>query len=84
MLLEPTDGVTTNENSIVISGLAQPNVTVTHDVPMWFDEHTVADEQGRWSFIEPLNEGENTFMFRVADDTATQVTLTVYYEGTLR
>ena len=76
-MLDPSDGVTTDENSVVISGVGPPNATITHDVPMWFDEHTVADPNGRWSFIEPLNVGENTFLFRVADDTSTQVTLTV-------
>jgi hypothetical protein len=79
VLLDPADGTTTNQDSIVISGLAQPNATITRDVPMWFDEHTLADFYGRWSFTEPLSEGENTFKFRVADDTATEVTLTVYY-----
>jgi hypothetical protein len=78
-IVKPTDGFTTRSNSIVISGTAQPNVTITRDVPLWFDEHVVADDRGRWSFTEPLNVGENTFTFRVGDDTATAVTLTVYY-----
>jgi len=67
------------ERVVIVRGLAAPGTTVTRDVPMWFDEHTIADVAGRWSFVEPLNEGENTFKFRVADDTATEVTLTVYY-----
>lgn len=79
MVLDPANGTTTHSNSVVITGLAQPNTTVTRDVPLWFDEHTTADQDGHWSFVEPLNKGENTFMFRVADDTATEVTLTVYY-----
>lgn len=79
MILEPSDGTTTRDSSIVISGLAEPNATITRDVPLWFDEHAVADAAGQWSFTELLNIGENTFTFRVGDDTATAVTITVYY-----
>ena len=63
----------------MILGLAQPNATITHDIPNWFDEHTTADANGQWSFNEPLNEGQNTFKFRVGDDMSTEVTLTVFY-----
>lgn len=63
----------------MIEGLAQPNATITHDIPNWFDEHTTADAEGHWSFSEPLNEGENTFRLRVGNDTSTEVTLTVFY-----
>jgi hypothetical protein len=52
---------------------------ITRVVPFWFDEHTTADSAGRWSFVEQLNPGENTFTFRVADDSATEATLTLYY-----
>jgi hypothetical protein len=79
VIVEPVDGSTTTDHAIVIRGLTQPDATITRDVPMWFDEHTVADSAGRWSFIEPLNVGENTFTFRVGDDTATDVTITINY-----
>lgn len=78
-IVEPVDGSTTSDRAIVIRGLTQPDATVTRDVPMWFDEHTVADSAGRWSFIEALNVGENTFTFRVGDDTATDVTISIFY-----
>ena len=64
---------------IAVRGLAQPGSTITHDIPLGFDEHTVADSQGRWSFVESLNQGENRFTFRVGDDRSTEVQLTVYY-----
>jgi hypothetical protein len=79
VIVEPANGYMSLNRSLLIRGLAQPGATITRDVPMWFDEHTVADSEGRWSFIEGLNIGQNTFMFRVGDDTATEVTLTVYY-----
>jgi len=51
---------------------------VTRDVPLWFDEHTIADGAGNWSFALPLNIGENVFAFRVGDDVSTTQTLTIY------
>lgn len=63
---------------MVVRGLAPPGSTITRDVPFWFDEHTVADEGGRWSFALGLNVGENVFTFRVADDLSTAQTLTIY------
>ena len=77
-ILEPQDGATVHETSIQISGVAPPGATVTHDIPMWFDEHTIADGKGRWSFVENLAVGENKFMFRVGDDVASEVTITVF------
>jgi outer membrane biosynthesis protein TonB len=74
----PKDGATVNDGVVVIKGKAAPGATITRDVPLWFDEHTVADEKGRWSFEEALNVGENSFTFRVADDRSTEVTLTVF------
>jgi len=61
--------------------MASPNATITHDIPLWFDEHTIADATGLWSFSEALVPGENTFKFRVGDDSATEVTITVYYSA---
>jgi hypothetical protein len=78
-VVDPTSGTTVNEPSVVIRGLAPPGAVVTHDVPQWFDEHTVADGEGRWSFAEALREGENTFTFRIGDDRATAIQLVVYY-----
>lgn len=80
VIIEPVDGSTTSSSSVVIEGFAQPGVTITHDIPNWFDEHTTADSQGRWMFTENLAQGQNTFKFRVADDMTTEVTVTVYYE----
>ncbi len=45
---------------------------------MWFDEHTIADANGLWSFTLGLNLGENVFTFRVGDDVSTVQTLTVH------
>ncbi|HYI21985.1 MAG TPA: hypothetical protein VEX62_05035 [Candidatus Limnocylindrales bacterium] len=80
VILEPTDGATVTDRIVLVRGLAQPGSTVTRDVPMWFDEHVVADSAGRWSFAVSLSEGENVLTFRVGDDTSTERSLTVYYQ----
>jgi hypothetical protein len=79
VIVEPPNQSIFTERSIVVRGLAQPGVTITREVPFWFDDHTIADTRGRWSFALTLNEGENQFHFRVGDDFSTQQTLTVYY-----
>jgi hypothetical protein len=68
------------DRSIIVRGLTQPEAVVVREVPFWFDQTTLADGQGRWSMALELNPGENTFTFRVGDDAATRVTLTVYYQ----
>jgi hypothetical protein len=68
-----------SSSSIVIQGTALPNATITHDIPLAFDEHTIADAQGHWSFTETLSQGENKFLFRVGDDRSTEVTFTIFY-----
>ncbi len=80
IILEPVDGATFTDRIVLVRGLAQPGSTVTRDVPMWFDEHVVADSAGRWSFAVSLNLGENVLSFRVGDDLSTERTLTLYYQ----
>ena len=79
MILSPRDGATVSTNPIVIRGRAAPGSTITHDIPLGFDEHTIADALGRWSFNETLAQGENKFVFRIGDDRSTEVTLTITY-----
>jgi hypothetical protein len=69
-----------DERNIIVRGLAPPGVTVTRDIPFWFDEHTVADANGRWSFAVSLRPGENLLTFRIGSDTATSRTITVHYQ----
>jgi hypothetical protein len=76
--VDPPDGTTTTATEIVIRGFAPPNATITHDLPLAFDEHTTADARGRWAFAESLAPGENIFRFRLGDDRATELVLTVY------
>jgi hypothetical protein len=79
VILEPTDGASSPDRVIAVRGLAQPNVIVVREVPLWFDQTAPADGEGRWSMLVELAVGQNTMSFRVGDDPATRVTLTVYY-----
>lgn len=80
VIIEPEDGSIFNERAVVVRGLAPPGVTVTRVVRFWFDERTVADASGRWSFAVSLSPGENVFTFRIGSDQATAKTITVYFE----
>lgn len=79
VIIEPKHKAVVSERTIIIRGLAQPNVTIVREVPFWFDQPVLTDGTGRWSMAVELNPGENTFVFRVGDDAGTRVTLTVYY-----
>ena len=62
---------------ILVRGHAPPRTTVTRDVPLWFDQHTVADADGHWSMEVPLNAGENRLTFRLRDERSTEETISV-------
>jgi hypothetical protein len=78
LITEPLDRSSTVERVVIVRGLAAPGATITRDVPMWFDEHTVADNAGRWSFVVQLAVGDNSFTFRLGDDFSTARTLNIH------
>jgi hypothetical protein len=82
IILDPLDGSTVADRAITVRGLSQPGATITQDIPLWPDNHTVADQFGQWSFVESLNPGWNALKFRVGDQYETAVTLNIYYSGT--
>ena len=79
-ILSPADGTVVSVGGVVVEGVAAPGSPITWDRPMWFDDHTVADASGRWSFVIGLNPGDNVLTFRVGDDLATALTITVRYQ----
>lgn len=81
VILEPADGAIVFDELIVVRGLAPPGVTITRDIPLWFDEHSVAGATGGWSFAVKLEAGENTLKFRLGDDIGTTRTLTVVLQS---
>ena len=78
MVTDPIEGSSTVERVVIVRGLAAPGATITREIPMWFDEHTIADNAGRWSFVLQLAIGDNSFTFRIGDDVSTARTLNVH------
>ena len=74
---DPSDGARTGGTVILVRGHAPPRTTITRDVSLWFDQHTVADADGHWSMEVPLSAGENRLTFRLGDDRSTEETITV-------
>ena len=76
----PTDGQVVRQAGITVVGLAPPGATITHDIPMWFDDHTIAGPDGSWRMPVNLGAGQNVLRFRIGDDRATELDLTVIYQ----
>lgn len=79
IILEPVDRSVASERAIVVRGLAPPGATITRDIRFWFDQHTTADANGRWSLAVELAAGENLITLRLDNRPETQQTLVVYY-----
>lgn len=76
----PADGAIVHSRDINVIGTASPGATVTRDIPLWFDDHTTAGEDGLWMLPVELAEGENRLEFRVGDDPTTAQVLLVTYQ----
>src|SRR5207248_874672 len=77
LILEPAEGTTIRASDVQVRGLARPGVTVTRDIPLWPDDHAVADGSGRWSMKVGLNPGLNVLRFRIGDDRTTEIRLRI-------
>jgi hypothetical protein len=76
----PADGEVVTTRRINLIGTAAPGATITRDIPLWFDEHAVADEDGLWLLPVELSPGENRFLLRVGDDRSTERVIRVLYQ----
>jgi hypothetical protein len=76
----PADGETVRSRSINIIGTAPPGATVTRDIPLWFDDHTIAGDDGLWMLPVELAEGQNRLALRLGDDPSTAQVLLVTYQ----
>jgi hypothetical protein len=75
----PTDRASVSTAQVVVSGTGPAGATVVRDISFAPDDHTVIDAQGAWSMPVDLNEGPNSLTFRLGDDKATAIMMTVYY-----
>jgi hypothetical protein len=79
-VLEPVDRSVVSDRAIVVRGLAPPGATITRDVRFWLDQHTIADQDGRWTMAVELDRGENLITLRLGNRSETQQTLIVHYQ----
>jgi len=73
----PRDGQTIHDQDINVVGTAPAGATVTHDVPMWFDDHVTVQPDGSWLMPVHLDPGQNVLRFRIGDDRATEIEVNV-------
>jgi len=76
----PADGEIVRSRDINIIGTAPPGATVTRDIPLWFDDHTIAGDDGLWMLPVELAEGQNRLALRLGDDPSTAQVLLVTYK----
>ncbi len=76
----PHDGDVLNDADINVIGRAPPGSTVTRDIPMWFDDHTVTRDDGIWMMPLHLGDGTNVLRYRLGDDRSTEQVITVTYQ----
>lgn len=75
----PYDGDVLSDADINVIGRAPPGSTITRDVPMWFDDHTLTRDDGIWMMPIHLDDGQNLLRFRIGDDRSTEQLITVTY-----
>ena len=74
-VLVPANGSTVDVGTVLVEGIAPPGATVTQNVDIVADPHTIADASGRWSISAALEPGANKLTFRLGDDVTTDVSL---------
>jgi hypothetical protein len=76
----PRDGELLRDADINVIGRAPPGSTITRDIPMWFDDHTLTRDDGIWMMPIHLGDGQNVLRFRIGDDRSTEQVITVTYQ----
>jgi hypothetical protein len=77
-ILFPTSGATVLDADVVVEGFAAPGARIVRDISFQPDQSTVAGADGAWSISVSLSTGANALVFRVGDDRASAIKLTVY------
>lgn len=77
----PKDHDTISTRVINVIGNAPPGSTITRDIPMWFDDHTITRDDSIWMMSVQLGDGSNDLTFRIGDDRSTELHLTIVYQA---
>ena len=75
----PSDGEVVGTRVINVVGNGPPGVTVTRDIPLWFDDHVTVRADGIWMLPVELSSGPNQLTFRIGDEIETELRLTVLF-----
>lgn len=67
---------------ITVRGTAPAGAVIVRDVSLGADERALADTSGAWEMTLELDEGVNSFVFRIGDDRDTERELNLAYEPT--
>ena len=79
VILAPGSGATVTEDVVIVTGSAPPGARIVRDISFAPDDEVLASPDGRWSMPVSLDEGSNRLVFRVGDDSSTEVVIDVTY-----
>jgi hypothetical protein len=75
----PERGATVSAARIAVGGIAPAGARIVHDIPFGFDEEAIAAFDGSWQIVVALDEGANDIVFRIGDDSSTEVHFSLTY-----
>ena len=80
LITSPEDGDVVRSPSVQVVGSAPAGAEIVHEMDLFGDRRTSADDKGDWVLTVDLEEGNNDLVFRIGDDEATTKTLRIVYE----
>jgi hypothetical protein len=76
----PAQGAVLSTQMIRVTGRGPAGSKVVRDVSFALDDEVIVGTDGGWSMEVQLDEGPNDLVFRIGDDTSTEMRLGVTYE----
>jgi hypothetical protein len=78
-VVEPADGMTVTTPSVTVRGHGPAGATVVRDISFAPDDKATVAASGEWSMTVALDEGANDLTFRLGEDKASAITITVAF-----
>jgi hypothetical protein len=75
----PTNGSVITASPVTIRGHAPAGARVVRDISLSPDQDVIAGTAGTWDMLVELEEGANELVFRLGDDTTTEVRIGLTY-----